>query len=76
VPFSLFKRSVSMPDVSAERILTIAEAARIAIEPQSAKRVAAAVGPAVNRLTAAKLTIQFEIEPSSFMVAQQREVKR
>jgi hypothetical protein len=65
-----------MPDLSAERILTIAEAARIPIEPQSAARVAAAVGPAVNRLTAAKLAIPLEIEPSSFMVIQQREIER
>jgi hypothetical protein len=65
-----------MPDLSAERILTIAEAARIPIEPQSARRVATAVGPAVNRLTAAKLTIPFEIEPWSFMAVQQREIKR
>ncbi len=65
-----------MPDLSAERILTIAEAARIAIESQSASRVAAAVGPAVKRLAAAKLTIPLEIEPSSFMAIQQREIKR
>jgi hypothetical protein len=65
-----------MPDVSAERILTVAEAARIPIEPQSAKRVAAAVTPAVNRLSAANLTIALEIEPSSFMAVQQREIKR
>jgi hypothetical protein len=65
-----------MPDVPAERILTIAAAARIPIEPQSASRVAAAVTPAVNRLSAAKLTISLEIEPSSFMAVQQREIKR
>jgi hypothetical protein len=65
-----------MTDLSAERILTIAEAARIPIEPQSARRVAAAVGPAVSRLTAAKLTIPLEIEPSSFMAVQQREIER
>jgi hypothetical protein len=65
-----------MPDLSAERILTIAEAARIPIKPQSARRVANAVGPAVGRLTAAKLTIPLEIEPSSFMAVQQREIKR
>jgi hypothetical protein len=65
-----------MPDLAAERILTIAEAARIPIEPQAASRVAAAVAPAVNRLSAAKLTIPLEIEPSSFMAVQQREIKR
>ena len=65
-----------MPDLSAERILIIAEAARIPIEPESGARVAAAVGPAVSRLSAAKLTIPLEIEPSSFMAVQQREIKR
>jgi hypothetical protein len=65
-----------MPDLSAERILIIAEAARIPIEPQSASRVAAAVGPAVSRLAAAKLKIPLEIEPSSFMAVQQRDIKR
>ena len=65
-----------MPDVGAKRILTIAEAARIPIEPQSAERVAGAVGPAVSRLTAAKLTIPLEIEPSSFTAVQLREIRR
>jgi hypothetical protein len=65
-----------MPDLSAERVLTIAEAARIPIESQSAARVAAAIGPAVNRLSTAKLTLPLEIEPSSFIAVQQREIKR
>jgi hypothetical protein len=65
-----------MPDVSPERIRVIAGAARIPIAPESAERVAAAVTPAVNRLSDANLALPLEIEPSSFMAVQQRKTGR
>ena len=65
-----------MSDVSPERVLVIAKAARIPIEADSAKRVAGAVATAVKRLADAGLTLPLEIEPSSFMLIQQREIKR
>jgi hypothetical protein len=69
-------RSLSMPDISPQRVALIAEAARIPIELASAERVARAVAMPVNRLTTAKLTLPLEIEPSSFAVIQQREIGR
>ncbi len=65
-----------MPDISPERVAAIAEAARVDIEPSSAKRIAAAVSPAVKRLAAAALNIPLEVEPSSFQAVQQREAAR
>jgi hypothetical protein len=65
-----------MPDVSPERIRIIAGAARITIAPGSAERVAAAVTPAVDRISEANLALPLEIEPASFMSVQQREIGR
>jgi hypothetical protein len=65
-----------MPDVSPERIRIIAGAARIPIAPESAERVAAAVTPAVDRISEANLALPLEIEPASFMAVQQRETGR
>ena len=65
-----------MPDdVTAERIATMAAAARVAIAPESAARIARAVTPAVARLAAAPIEFPFETEPASFLVVQRRERK-
>jgi hypothetical protein len=65
-----------MPDVSAERVRVIAGATRIPIAPASTERVAAAVSPAINRLSTANLALPLEIEPASFLAVQQREIRR
>lgn len=65
-----------MPVISPERVLVIAAAARIKIEPQSAERVAKAVAAPITRLAEGQLTIPFEIEPLSFAAAQLREIGR
>jgi hypothetical protein len=65
-----------MPEVSPNRITAIAEAARVPIETASAERIAGAVSFAVNRLAAANLAIPLEVEPSSFVAIQLREIDR
>jgi hypothetical protein len=62
-----------MPDeVPPERVQAIAAAARVPLEPQSAARVARAVGPTVARLASAGLACPFETEPASFVAVQRR----
>jgi hypothetical protein len=66
-----------MPDeVAAERIATLAAAARVPLEAASAARVARAVTPTVTRLRDAPVDFPFETEPASFVVVQQRERDR
>ena len=66
-----------MPDeVAAERIATIAAAARVPLEAASAARVARAVAPAVTRLAQAAVEFPFETEPASFVAVQQQERNR
>ncbi len=65
-----------MPDVSPGRIAAIAAAARIPIEPGTPERVAGAVSMPVNRLSEANLVLPMEVEPSTFMAVQQKEIRR
>lgn len=63
-------------DVTAERVATIAAAARVPLDAESAARVARAVAPAVARLRAEAPEFPFETEPASFLVVQRRERSR
>ncbi|HLN09931.1 MAG TPA: hypothetical protein VK281_13385 [Xanthobacteraceae bacterium] len=63
-------------EVSPERIAAMAAAARVPITPAACARVARAVMPTVTRLSAAKITLALETEPSSFTVVQRRELGR
>ena len=66
-----------MPDeVAAERIATMAAAARVPLEAASAARVARAVTPTVTRLANEAVDFPFETEPASFVVAQRQEWDR
>ena len=66
-----------MPDdVSPERVRLIAAAARVPLEAASPARIARAVTPPVTRFAAEKLAIPFEVEPSTFVVVQRREIAR
>ncbi len=65
-----------MPDGTKERVEAIAKAARIAIEPGSAERIAGAVAIPVNRLAKEDIALPLEVEPSTFMAVQQREIGR
>jgi hypothetical protein len=63
-------------EVTAERVLTIAAAARVPLAPEAAARVARAVAPTVARLAAQPVDFAFETEPASFLVVQQQERAR
>jgi hypothetical protein len=66
-----------MPDeVAAERIATMAAAARVPLEPASAARVARAVTPTVTRLAHEPVDFPFETEPATFVAVQQQERNR
>jgi hypothetical protein len=63
-------------DVDPERVRIIAEAARIPLGEEAQRRVARAVTPLVKRFGEEKLTIPLEVEPSTFLIVQKRELKR
>ena len=66
-----------MPDeVTAERVATMAEAARVPLAPGSAARIARATGPTIARFAAEKIDIALETEPSSFVAVQRQEIGR
>ena len=66
-----------MPDpVTAERIATIAAAAGVTVDATTADRVARALTPTIARAAVACRDLAFELEPSTFTVVQQRELKR
>jgi hypothetical protein len=66
-----------MPDeVAAERIATMAAAARVPLEAASAARIARAVSPAIARLAREPVDFPFETEPASFLVVQRQERDR
>jgi hypothetical protein len=66
-----------MPDeVAAERVATMADAARVPLEAAAAARVARAVTPTVVRLANEPIDFAFETEPSSFVAVQQQELDR
>ena len=63
-------------EVTAERIATIAAAARVPLEPGSAARIARAVAPTIARFAAERVDLALETEPSTFVVVQRREIGR
>ena len=65
-----------MPDVSPERIVALAAAARVPIADDAPARIARAVTPTVTRYAAESIAIPFETEPSSFVVTQHRDAGR
>jgi hypothetical protein len=66
-----------MPDdISPERVTTLAKAARIALPPEGAARIAGAVTPMLTRFAAAAIAMPLEIEPSSFVAVQHKDAGR
>ena len=63
-------------DVDPDRVRLIATAARIPIGADTPARIARAVTPIVTRFAAEKLALPFEIEPSTYVVVQRREIER
>jgi hypothetical protein len=66
-----------MPDeVTAERVATVAAAARVPLAPGSAERIARATGSTISRFASEKVNIALETEPSTFVLVQRREIER
>ena len=63
-------------EIDAERIRIIAEAACVPLDPASPARIARAVAPTVQRFVAARPSIPFEAEPSTFILVQHAELDR
>ena len=66
-----------MPDeVTAQRIAALAAAARVPLSEDAPARIARAVTPTVARYAAENIAIPLETEPSSFIVAQLKDLGR
>ena len=65
-----------MSDVSPDRVVAIAAAARIPLAEGRAERIAAAVTPMVATYVAANIAMPMETEPSSYLVAQHKDAGR
>jgi len=66
-----------MPDdILPERVATLAKAARVALPPDAAARIAGAVTPMLARFAAADIALPLEIEPSTFVAAQRKDAGR
>jgi hypothetical protein len=63
-----------MPEtVSKKRITAIAGAARVPLAPDAAARIARAIAGPVNRIAAAKIALDMEIEPATFVAIQRKD---
>ena len=65
-----------MPDVSPERIASLAAAARVPMADDAPARIARAVTPTVTRYAAENIALPLETEPSSFVVIQRKDAGR
>jgi hypothetical protein len=63
-------------DVSPERVAALATAARIALPPDGAARVARAVAPMLARFAAGAIAMPLETEPSTFVAVQHKDAGR
>lgn len=63
-------------EVKAERIAQIAAAANVPLRAEAPARIARAVTPTVTRFQAEKISLDMEIEPSTFVVFSMRETGR
>ena len=63
-----------MPEkVSPKRVTIMAGAARVPLAPDAAARIARAVTMPVNRLAAAGIALEMEIEPATFVAIQRKD---
>ena len=66
-----------MPDdVSPERVAGLARAARVALAPDGAARIARAVTPMLARFAAGSIALPLETEPSTFVAVQHKDAGR
>lgn len=61
---------------TAERVATIAAAARVPLREDAAARIANAVAPAVARFGEEKIALPLEVEPSTYVVVARRGAKK
>ena len=62
-------------DVSPERVVTNAAAARIPLLRDGAARIARAVTMPVTRFSAARIVLDMEVEPATFVVVQRKDAQ-
>ena len=62
--------------ISSERISVIAAAARVPLPEGAAERIAKAVAPVAARMAEQDISVAFEIEPASYVVAARKGAKR
>jgi hypothetical protein len=62
-------------DVSPERVVTNAAAARIPLPRDGAARIARAVTMPVTRFAAAKIALDIEVEPATFVLMQRKDAQ-
>jgi len=63
-------------NVTPERIVTLAAAARVPITDGAAPRIAKAVSPTIARISAQNIQLQLEIEPSTFVAIARKGARR
>ena len=64
-----------MSEVTAERVATMAKAARILLPEGSPARIAKAVTPVVARMAQDDIEIAFEVEPATYTMIARRGAK-
>ena len=65
-----------MPEVTPERVVALAAAARVPLTDDAPARIARAVTPTVARYAAEDIALPLETEPASFLVVQQKDAAR
>ena len=65
-----------MSDDLAARAAANAAAVRIPLDSDAKERVARAIAPAIERLTAANLALAMEVEPATFVAVQRKDAER
>jgi hypothetical protein len=66
-----------MPDeITAQRVATIAAAARVPLDPSSPERIALGIAGAAKRFAAENIALPLEVEPSSFAAVARQDVDR
>jgi hypothetical protein len=63
-------------NVTPERVVILAAAARVPISDGAASRIAKAVAPTIARMSAQNIQLQLEIEPSTFVAVARKGANR
>jgi hypothetical protein len=63
-------------DISPERVVMFAAAARVPLSADASPRIARVVTPTVGRFAAGPIDMPFETEPSTFVAVQHKDAAR